>query len=320
MSYVNYFHFDAPPFPAAGPNNYFFGERRRMAAASDIVARIRVSPGIYAVIGSAGVGKTVLLKSVWRELRNNDWTVFISASERTDILRAMADVLMPDSRRKTTPDVFPALEKVYRKGQNVVVLIDDADGLSAAAKVCLASLISAVPYIRVVLSGGRGLKKLLADRKFPAMRGRMVAVYRIRHLPYFSAVRYINDISVAALSLSQYKKVIPVSSALAIAFAANRSMRSINVIATAAIEDAWRSGVRRVGLGSVLRAVRAHWGIARENIYQKFKKIFAYLLALLSLYYVVKIFADRKELIQAIEVRQSIEEQEKSFEGMTLGS
>jgi type II secretory pathway predicted ATPase ExeA len=318
MSYIGYFHFDAAPFPVSGEPGYFFENRRQTAVLEDVLSRVRVVPGVYVVTGGPGVGKTVLLRRIWRELSNNDAAVFVSATDRTDLLRAIADVLAPDSRRKAAPDVFPMIERFHKRGQNVVLLVDDAESLSAAARVSLASLVSAVPYLRVVMAGSARLKKMVRDRKLPAFRERLVGSYRVRHLPFMAAVRYVTSISIAALSLSQYRKVVPLVPAFAIAFAANRNMRTINMVATYALEDAEKNGRPRVGLSNVLHAVRANWGAAKDSIYQKFRKIFISLLVLLSLYFAVKIAVDRSELIKAMEVMQSIEEQERSFEDMTL--
>ena len=320
MSALSHFHFDRDPFPVAGPNNYTYENRRQTAALEDMSAMMRAHPGLYILTGAEGTGKSTVLKRLLNQLGNNDFAVLVQAGAgRCDIMRELAEALgLAGRKRIEAGDVLWGLDKLHRRGINIILMVDDAEEMPEAQRAALASLAASLGFMRILLSGGAGLGRMLKGKAMAPLKGRIARRHRLKPLSFPQAIAYINSIGIDALSLSQYKKAIGIWPGMLISFAANRNMKNINLVATRAIEDAYREGLGAVRARNVLHAVRANFAAVRENIYLKFQKIFLWLVALLCVAYTGKMIADRSQLIDEIEVHKSLEEQEKLIQAIEI--
>jgi type II secretory pathway predicted ATPase ExeA len=320
MGALSHFHFDRDPFPIAGPNNYTYENRRQTRAIEDMCAMMRAHPGLYILAGAEGTGKSSVLKRVLARLGNNDFAVLAQAGAgRCDIMRDLAEGLGLAGRKKPDDgDVLGALDKLHKRGMNAILIVDDAEELPEAQRAVLASLMASLPFLRALLSGGDGMKRMLKGKAMASTRGRIVRRYRLRPLSFIEGIAYVNRLAVDALSLSQYKKAIGFWTAAGISFAANRNMKNVNLIATRAIEDAHREGLPSVRARNAFHAVRANFSAVRENIYLKFQKIFLGLVALFCAGYAAKMLIDRNALIDEIEVHKSLAEQEKLIQAIEI--
>ncbi|MBD5404940.1 ATP-binding protein [bacterium] len=313
MSYLDYFHFDKEPFPAHS-FNYIYDNKKQFKIINEISETVRFNSGIYTIIGMEGVGKTFILGQIQKNLSNNDLVVFISVTEKTDILKAIAEQLSFVSKKQNIDDVFQIISKLHKKGQNIILLIDDMQDLDKSQIRNLVSLMEVVKYLKVVATGNKSLKKILRNKNYYIFREKHVKNYKISRPSFISATKYIKSISVDALSLSQYKNVIGFLPRMLIAFISNKNNDIINKITTDVIKDAYQEKSENVKIKNVYNVAKKNVDIVMENLYFKFQKVFLFILVILSIYYCFRLFADRQHLIQKIEVERSINEQEKSFE------
>lgn len=313
MSYLEHFHFDKEPFPTHY-FNYIYENKKQFKIINEISDSIRFNSGIYTVIGADGIGKTFILKQIQKNLSNNDLVVFISATEKTDILKVISEQLSLQSKKGNVDDVFQLISKFHKKGQNIILIIDDMQELDKSQIRNLVSLMEVIEYLKVIASGNKQLKKILKNKNFSVLKEKKVKSYKLSHFSFVSAMGYINSISVDALSLSQYRKVIGFIPRAVISFISNRNTSNINFITSEVIKDAYQNKQDKVKLKNIYNVAKKNFDIVMENIYFKFQKIFLFILILLSIYYCFKLFNDRQYLIQKIEVEKSIDEQEKNFE------
>lgn len=314
MTYLDYFHFDKEPFPTTTFNNYIYENKGQFKIIDDIVNSIRFNSGIYSIIGSEGVGKTFVLRQIQQNLKNNDIVVFISANENLDILKTINDQITFASKKQNVEDIFQIISKYYKKGQNIIFLIDNMQNLDKKQITNLTALIDVLPYLKIVTTGDKSLKKLFNNKKYKILKTKMVKQYKLSYLSFTKAMKYINSISVDALSLSQYKKVIGFLPRAFISYISNRNIKNINFITTEAIKKAYENKNKVVKIKDVYDVAKTNFHIVKENIYLKFQKIFFWILVVVSMYFCFKLFADRNYLLQKIEVEKSLDKQEKSFE------
>ncbi|MDR1476677.1 MAG: AAA family ATPase [Rickettsiales bacterium] len=317
MSALSHFHFDRDPFPTNGENNYFYENRRQTRIIADIAEASRANAGVWAITGGDGAGKTTVLKRIAQEVGNNDFAAMLSAGGRFDLMRETAVRLGLDGRRKMdVSDILNGLDKLYRRGRNIMLIIDDAHEMTEHQAAALAALASSLPFIRIVLAGAPAMpKKLFGNKNLPQLKERLVGKYRLRPLSFFQGIGYVSRLATDALSLAQYRKAIGFVPAMWISFAANRNMRAMNLVATRAIEDAYSEGLGHVRARNVFHAIRREFPAARENIYIKFQEIFIGLVLLFCAYFIAKMAIDRHSLIEEIEVHKSLSEQEKLIQG-----
>jgi len=290
-----------------------FANRRELGIIDDISVRARVSPGLYIIAGNKGVGKTTVLREIFSRVAQNDFVALVTAAPRTDIMEEIAAAI--GARRKKNQaegDVLRSLATMHKSGMNIIILIDNAETMTSGQAIAAASLAETMPYARIVMAGGTGIGKIIS--RHPIFGRVLVRKYRLRGLSFIDGIRYIRRLSIEAASLSQYKNAIGIIPAFMLSFVSNRNMRNINHITAEALKDTARDGRKSMGVTNVMRAVRAHFGMVKENLYYKAQKIFVGLLVLLSLYYVGKILYDRFSMIRMIEVHRSVREQERQIQ------
>ena len=127
-------------------------------------------------------------------------------------------------------------------------------------------------------------------------------------------MRYINSISIQALSLSQYKQLFGFFKRFLISFFSNRNINDINLIASSTLKEAYKNKNSKITFHDVFYAIKINLNLVKENLYFKFQKIFFVILILISLFFAIKIVIDRQFLLQKIEIEKSIDEQEQNFQ------
>lgn len=316
MSYLKYFHFDREPFPTAEMNNYFYENKKQTHIIDHITNLMRFNSGIYTITGGRGVGKTTLLKMVTSQVQHNDLSIFISVNESTNINKSIRSALSILQKKSDIEDIVVHLNKFHKKGQNVILLIDNSENLSKEELVALSSLVYVIPYLRVVLCGNKTLNKKLKDKSLNTLRRIYVQKYTLSYTSFIGCIMYIQDMSNSALSLIQYKQIINFLPSVFLSFLSNRNFHNVNFIATESIKNAYMNKNKRVTLKDIYYAGKNNFYLIKYNIYLKFQKIFFYTLIIISAYFMIKIITERQQLINKIEVQALIKEQEKTFQNI----
>ena len=313
MSYLEFFHFDKEPFSTTSFNNYLYENKGQFKVINTIVNSIRFYSGIYPIIGGEGVGKTFVLKQIQNILSNNDIVIFINASEKTDILKVISEQISMENKKQNIDNVFQSISKYHKKGQNIILIIDNFEELNKEQIINLSSLIEVIDYLKVIVAGNKNVKKVLNSKKY-IFRTKIVKYFKLSHFSVIKGMKYINSISINALSLSQYKNVITFWPRFFISFISNRNIKNLNYITNQVIKNAFQNQNHKVKLKDVYSVAKKNFDLVKENIYIKFQKVFVWGLILLSLYYCFKLVGDRYDLLKTIEVKKSIDKQEKEFE------
>ena len=309
MTYLEYFHFDNLPFPTDGNANYFYPRKSNMLKIEQISKYCRFLPGVYFVLGSDGCGKSTLLSILSQQLSNNDFVINIHASNSTDILKSIASSF----NIKLNHDIdiiFNELQYIHFHGQNIILIIDDANNLSKEQLINLNSLLDAVDYLRVILCGNYNIKKLLSQKVVSPIRNKIVKKYNIKYFSYLEGIKYISFISRKALALSEYSNPITFPAILLLSFISNRNIHNINFVTTSALKLAFSMKSPKVSFFHVFNVAKSNFELVRNNIYLKFQKIFIGILVLFTLFFLIKISIDRYNTITTLEARKSVARQE----------
>ena len=309
MNYLEYFHFDNHPFPTDGSCNYLYDKHKILSLVESISTSCRFYAGIYIMIGSNGCGKSTFLQILSQYLSNNDVVINIHATNSTDLLKTIANSINIKNS-KNIDDIFNSLHSLYSRGQNIILLIDDAQNLSKEQFISLNSLLDTIPYIRVVLCGNQKIKKILSQKAISPIRSKIIKHYKIKYLSYIEGIRYIYNITKHSLALSEYSNPISIPALFLLSFISNRNMHNINLVVTSALKLASSENSPKVRFLHVIKVARSHFPLVRNNIYLKFQKIFAGILVLFTLFFVIKIISDRYDTITTLEARQSVARQE----------
>lgn len=309
MNYLEYFHFDNHPFPTDGNCNYFYPRRKITSLIENISNFCRFYAGIYLITGHEGCGKSTFLHILSQKLSNNDFVIDVHTTNSTDLLKTIA-VSLNIKNYRNIDDIFDSLHSLYTHGQNIIIIIDDAQNLSKEQLITLNSILDAASYIRVVLCGNQKTKKILSQRVISTIRKKIIKKYKIKYLSYLEGVRYITYITNKSLALSEYVYPISIPAILLLSFISNRNINNINIVTTSALKLAFSENSPKVKISHVLKIIRSNFNLVRNNIYLKFQKIFLGILCLLTIFFAVKIVSNHYETITTLEARQSIARQE----------
>ncbi|MBR1544755.1 MAG: AAA family ATPase [Alphaproteobacteria bacterium] len=312
MNYLEFFHFDNHPFVSDEKINYFYPKKSYIKIINELVEFCRYKNGIFVIKGGVGVGKTVVLNKILEAIGNNDFPIFIKADEKTELLKVIANKLKIDS--KNISEVLIKLADIYANGRNVIIAVDNAENLSKEEYISLNSLIQVLPNLRIILCGRGGLTKKLNQKTISPIKKHIVKKYRLRPFSILQAMKYISYVEKNALALSQYKRVISKPALFVTALFSNRNIKNINFISEKVLIDAFYGKKQKVSVKNVYNVAKNNFDVVKYNIYHKFQKIFLLILLILSIYYVIKITVDRKDLINHIEAQKSIRQQEKEIQ------
>ena len=311
MNYLEFFHFDNYPFTVDNNVNYFYPKKSFLRIIDEIVKFCRFKSGIFTITGNSGVGKTLVLNKILETLNNNDFTIFINADEKTEVLKIIAKKLGMDC--KNISDILIKLSNVYSNGKNVIIAIDNAENLSKNEFVSLNSLKQVLPNLKIILCGNKHLYRKLNQNVIKPIKKHIVQKFKMKHFSFFTTISYISYIEKNALALSQYKRVFSLPAILLIALTSNRNTKHINLISERSLINAFNRNKTKVYLKDTLMALKENFDYIKYDIYHKFQKLFLYILLILSAYYSVKIVMDRNDLIKHIEAQESIRQQEKEL-------
>jgi type II secretory pathway predicted ATPase ExeA len=189
----------ADPFPpVAGDACFLGGSRRPTWEALQHV--IRHEPGIVAVIGEPGAGKTVLCRRLARALADRFVVLRIDARALRDAppARAVGAALarrVRDPRPSRCEATLRArLAALHDAGRQVLLLVDDADRVPPETLDRLRLIAQrdlAGDAMRIVLLGTGALDAVLASPQAGALATRVTQVLRLRRLPEAELATYL---------------------------------------------------------------------------------------------------------------------------------
>lgn len=200
--YEKYFGLDQKPFNMTpDPEFLFFTERHREAFAH-LMYGIRERRGFICITGEVGAGKTTLCRALLEEFDENTRLALVLNPMLSDaeLLETINDEFFIKSPGKTKKELLDALNEYlieqHSAGRNVVLLIDEAQNLSAETleQVRIISNLETVKdkLIQIVLIGQPELRDKLSRPDLRQLNQRITVRYHLTPMTEEEASAYIH--------------------------------------------------------------------------------------------------------------------------------
>jgi len=277
--YLKHFHFREYPFSLTPDPEFFFGQTDHLDALNVLQVALRSGQSFVKVTGEIGLGKTLLCRTLLRELDREFLTAYIPNPQlsRSGLTRAMAhelDIAVPPActDEQVMQLIQTRLINIARRGKRVVLILDEAQQLpeEALEAVRLLSNLETEKFklLQIVLVGQPELDRRLNRRSMRQFKQRIVYSCRVTPLDRVATASYIAH----RLQTAGCKSgALLTPAAVDTVFAASRGVpRLINIICHKALMAAFGRGEASVNVTHVRRAiadtesVRGHrfWAIA----------------------------------------------------------
>lgn len=272
--YCSEFGLSRQPFQITPDTSFFFPEGERQALLEGLVYAIEQGEGIIKVVGEVGTGKTLLSRKLEQALPEQFDIVYLvnPVVACRDMILAVADELGLAGADGLGPvarlnQLYGHLLERYRQGRRVVVIIDEAQGITLQALEELRLLgnleTDTSKLLQVVLFGQPELDDHLDDRSVRQIKERITQHFRLRPLTRVEIGAYLRH----RLHYAGYRGPDvfgPLALAL-LALASRGLLRRVNILADKALLAAFTTGVRYVGTVHVLAAMRDSNSSARRK-------------------------------------------------------
>jgi len=263
--YQDHFGLTQNPFNLTPDPTFLYPSASHREALAQLIYGIKARKGFVVLTGEVGTGKTTLIHALLRELDGNVHTalVFNTINSPEDLLRYLCEEfgLTTTSKKgkKGLHDFLTLLNgfllEMYRKGENVTLIIDEAQNLSAEVLESIRLLsnfeTSRDKLIQILMVAQPELAKRLNAPELRQLKQRVVLRYQLRPLCFAECSEYIsNRIEVAGGSLSLFS-----SKALeTIYHYSGGTPRLVNILCDNGMLTAYASGKNRVD-GTMIQEV-----------------------------------------------------------------
>ncbi|HSN16787.1 MAG TPA: AAA family ATPase [Gammaproteobacteria bacterium] len=262
--YASYFGLSDNPFAITPDPRFLFLSARHTEALAHLLYGVTESGGFIQLTGEVGTGKTTLVRTLLEKLPDNvDAALIINPRVSVlEFLRSICRELDIDWKpAQTSQDLIDALNahllKAHEKGRRVVLIVDEAQGLSAEVLEQVRLLTNLETrqqkLLQIILVGQPELRELLGRTELRQLAQRITGRYHLTPLSGSEARAYVNH-------------RLTISGAMAPIFtaAAMRSLqrisggipRLINIICDRALLGAYTHELRQVDAAMVRRAAR----------------------------------------------------------------
>lgn len=221
------------PFSVTPDTDFFFPSPKHVEALSSMIYAVKEKKGFVAVTGEIGTGKTTICRLLLSKLDLNVKTAMITNTllTRKQILESICnEFALKKKLRMTKLELLDLLYKFliqqYRKGNHVVLIIDEAQNLSLSTleEIRLLSNLETEKekLLQIILVGQPELKEKLQRPELKQLKQRICSSYHITPFSQRETVDYINHrlkiagsdgklkfTSSALNSIYQYSRGIP---------------------------------------------------------------------------------------------------------------
>ncbi|HEX2667311.1 MAG TPA: AAA family ATPase [Gammaproteobacteria bacterium] len=268
--YASYFGLSDNPFAITPDPRFLFLSARHTEALAHLLYGVTESGGFIQLTGEVGTGKTTLVRTLLEKLPDNvDAALVINPRVSVlEFLRSICRELGMDWKQSQTPqDLIDTLNahllKSHEKGRRVVLIIDEAQGLTAEVLEQVRLLTNLETreqkLLQIILVGQPELREMLARSELRQLAQRITGRYHLTPLSRPETRAYVNH----RLTVSGAMAPIFSGGALRTLQRVTGGIpRLINIICDRALLGAYTHELRQVDSGLVRRAAREVLGEA----------------------------------------------------------
>lgn len=195
--YLNFYGLKENPFSLTPDSHFLFMSRKHREAMAHLKYGLQECKGFILITGEIGAGKTTLCRALMKELDDKYKVALIlnPLLSPTGLLRAIITDLGISCRSRARQDLIQVLNQYLIEGNEVIVLIDEAQNLSRAAleQIRLISNLETEKekLLQLVLVGQPELRNLLARESLEQLNQRIAVRYHINPLDKEETAFYI---------------------------------------------------------------------------------------------------------------------------------
>jgi len=262
--YASYFGLNDNPFAITPDPRFLFLSARHTEALAHLLYGVTESGGFIQLTGEVGTGKTTLVRTLLEKLPDNVDAALI-INPRVTVLEFLRSICREQQVRfkadHTAQDLIDALNthllQAHARGRRVVLIIDEAQGLSAEVLEQVRLLTNLETreqkLLQIILVGQPELREMLSRTELRQLAQRITGRYHLTPLTASESRAYVNH----RLTVSGAMAPIFTSAALRTMQRVTRGIpRLINIISDRALLGAYTHEMRQVDSGLVRRAAR----------------------------------------------------------------
>ena len=199
--YLRHYGFRRLPFNNTPDTRFFFRSPRHNEALAALLYTVKARKGFAMLTGEVGAGKTTVARSLFNNLEPDTVMAIVTNTHLTSmqLLQIIAEEFGIATENLGRVAVLRKIEdflvKAARMGQDVIILIDEAQNLKPAVleEVRMLSNLETEDekLIQIVLLGQPELKKKLALPRLEQLRQRISVFYHLKPLEADQAKAYI---------------------------------------------------------------------------------------------------------------------------------
>ena len=200
--YLNFFGLSEQPFSITPNTRYLYLGKAHETALSTLTYGISERLGFLLLTGEVGTGKTTLIRALLEKLDEGVHTALIinPLLSVPELLCAITKDFRLATRSSSPKSQIDALNgfllKINRKGENAVLVIDEAQNLSHEALEAIRLLTNLETdqhkLLQIILVGQPELGKKLGDHRLRQLNQRITARAHLEAFDMLEMMRYIN--------------------------------------------------------------------------------------------------------------------------------
>jgi general secretion pathway protein A len=271
--YASYFGLSDNPFAITPDPRFLFLSARHTEALAHLLYGVTESGGFIQLTGEVGTGKTTLVRTLLEKLPDNvDAALVINPRVSVlEFLRSICRELGIDWKQdQTSQDLIDTLNarllKAHEAGRRVVLIIDEAQGLSAEVLEQVRLLTNLETreqkLLQIILVGQPELRELLARTELRQLAQRITGRYHLTPLSAAETRAYVNHRLTVSGAMSP---IFTTSAARTLQRVSGGIPRLINIICDRALLGAYTHELRQVDAAMVRRAAREVLGEAPRS-------------------------------------------------------
>jgi general secretion pathway protein A len=262
--YASYFGLSDNPFAITPDPRFLFLSARHTEALAHLLYGVTESGGFIQLTGEVGTGKTTLVRTLLEKLPDNVDAALI-INPRVTVLEFLRSICREQQVRfkadHTAQDLIDALNahllQAHARGRRVVLIIDEAQGLSAEVLEQVRLLTNLETreqkLLQIILVGQPELREMLARTELRQLAQRITGRYHLTPLSASESRAYVNH----RLTVSGAMAPIFTGAALRTMQRVTRGIpRLLTIISDRALLGAYTPEMRQVDSGLVRRAAR----------------------------------------------------------------